>query len=313
MKTTTENVEVGVIVARFQSPIIHDGHLDIITKVTNTHPRVMVFLGLSPLKCTKNNPLDFAARKFMMEEKFPNIEVHYIEDCREDEVWTKKLDGQIHKLIGPGQKVVLYGSRDSFINSYKGGKYTTIELVPDKFISAREIRRTVGIKSKASQEWREGVIHAVENQYPKVIPTVDFAIVNFDKLEVLLARKPEETLLRFPGGYSDTNSNSYEEDVKREAMEETKLEVGEPIYIGSTLIKDWRYEHEQDKVKTAMFVCQYIFGAPQASDDVADVRWVKFDDLKDTMIVEEHRPLLGLLVKYLNKVLMDTKGFKIKL
>lgn len=298
MKTKEQNTEVGVIVARFQSPFLHEGHIDILTQVLLNHPRVIIYLGLSPVKCSKNNPLDFAARKAMIENEFKQIEVHYIEDVGNNELWSKNLDRHIQKIIGPGQKVVLYGSRDSFIAAYSG-KFPTIELVPNKFISAREIRKNIGIKAKSTQEFREGVIWAVENQYPAVHPTVDFAIVNFDKREVLLARKPNEELLRFPGGFADTNSPSYEADVLREAKEETRLEFTEqPFYIGSTLVDDWRYRSEQNKIKTLMFVVIYEGGVPQADDDIADVRWVNLLSIGQEQIVPSHRTLMEMLRKW---------------
>jgi bifunctional NMN adenylyltransferase/nudix hydrolase len=304
MKTTEQNAEVGVIVARFQSPYLHEGHIDILTQVTNLHPRVVILLGNSPVRCSKNNPLDFQARKAMIESKFPAVEVYYIDDVGNNELWSKNLDLLIRKNIGPSQKAVLYGSRDSFIAAYSG-KYPTIELVPIKFISAREVRKSVGIKSKNTQEFREGVVWAVENQYPSVHPTVDFAIVNFDKKEFLLARKPNEELLRFPGGFADVNTPSYEDDVLREANEETGLTfVDQPTYIGSRLIDDWRYRSEQNKIKTLMFVVKYNGGDPKADDDIADVRWVKFGEIKDTDLVPNHRPLLEMLNDYFkNEVL----------
>jgi bifunctional NMN adenylyltransferase/nudix hydrolase len=313
MKTTEQNAECGVIVARFQTPFLHEGHIDILTQVLNNHPRVLVFLGNSPVRCSKNNPLDFQARKAMIEQKYPQVEVHYVDDVGNNEVWSKNLDQQIRKNIGPNQKAVLYGSRDSFIAAYSG-KFPTIELVPNKIISASVIRKQCGIKAKATQEFREGVIWAVENQYACVHPTVDMAIVNFDKMEVLLARKPNEELLRFPGGFAETKTASYEVDALREAKEETGLEfTKDPIYIGSTIVQDWRYRSEQNKIKTLMFVLEYEGGTPVADDDIADVRWVKFENLNLEGMVQTHRPLLELLVKFLNKKLLTEKGYTIKL
>ena len=313
MKTTDQIAEVGIIVARFQTPFLHEGHIDILTQVLASHPRVLVFLGNSPVRCSKNNPLDFQARKAMIESKFAQVEVHYIDDVGNNELWSKNLDQQIRKNIGPTQKAVLYGSRDSFIAAYTG-KYPTIELVPNKIISASQIRRNCGIKAKNTQEFREGVIWAVENQYACVHPTVDMAIVNFDKQEVLLARKPNEELLRFPGGFAETKTASYEADALREAKEETGLEfTKDPIYIGSALVNDWRYRSEQNKIKTLMFVLEYEGGTPVADDDIADVRWVKFENLKLDSMVQTHRPLLEMLVKYLNKHCLSVKGFQIKL
>lgn len=298
MKTTEQNAEVGAIVARFQTPFLHEGHVDILTQVLTHHPRVLVFLGNSPVKCSKNNPLDFQARKAMIEEKFKQVEVYYIDDVGNNELWSKNLDANIKRALGPNQKIVLYGSRDSFISAYSG-KFPTIELVPNKFISASQIRKACGIKAKHTQEFREGVIWAVENQYPAVHPTVDFAIINFDKDEILLARKPNEELLRFPGGFADTTTPSYEADVLREAKEETDLEfTTDPIYIGSTLINDWRYRSEQNKIKTMMFVVQYEKGEPKANDDIADVRWVNILSIGEEQIVPNHRPLMDMLRKW---------------
>lgn len=298
MKTIEQNAEVGVIVARFQSPYLHEGHVDIIDQVLKNHPRVLIYLGLSPVKCSKNNPLDFAARKAMIEEKYKNVEVHYIEDVGNNELWSKNLDRHISKVIGPNLKVVLYGSRDSFIEAYNG-RFPTIELIPTKFISAREIRKNVGIKSKNTQEFREGVVWAVENQYPQVLATVDMAILNFSKGEILLARKPNEELLRFPGGFSDTSGDSYESDVLREAMEETGLTFNDPpIYIGSKLVDDWRYRSEANKIKTLMFVLKYSSGIPKANDDIADVRWKSINDITSDQIVPTHRPLMAMFMTW---------------
>jgi len=63
----TEPPEIGVIVGRFQTPFLHEGHWEIINYVTYKHPRVFVFLGQSPLKCTQNDPLDFNTRRAMIE------------------------------------------------------------------------------------------------------------------------------------------------------------------------------------------------------------------------------------------------------
>lgn len=305
MKTTEQNAEVGVIVARFQSPYLHEGHIDILTQVTNLHPRVIILLGNSPVRCSKNNPLDFQARKAMIEATFPNVEIYYVDDVGSNALWSKNLDLLIRKSIGPSQKAVLYGSRDSFISAYSG-KFPTIELVPTKFISAREIRKNVGIKSKNTQEFREGVTWAVENQYPKVYPTVDMAVICFDTKRLLLARKPSEELFRFAGGFADVKSESYEADAIRETDEEMHVTVSpDLIYVGSISPDDWRYRSEQDKIRTSLYILKYIGGTPRPDDDIAEVKWVYLSDVKEEDIVSTHRPLIKLLKNFLSN--LDSK------
>ena len=307
MKTTENNVDVGIIVARFQSPFLHEGHIDILEAVRSAHPRVIIFLGLSPLKCTFNNPFDFATRKAMIEDKYKDVEVLYIDDVGDDGVWSKNLDRMIAKTIGPNLKAVLYGSRDSFINNYTG-RYPTIELIPNKYISASEIRRRIGIKSKPTQDFREGIVHAVQNQFPSFKATVDMAIVNFDTKELLLARKPNRTLLCFPGGFTDPAKDKSAEDAAiRESKEETGLDVTVAHYLGSTMVSDWRYAHERDKIMTFLFLMRYHTGTPVASDDIEFITWRKFGEISDDEMSIGHRPLIHMLNQNFNGEVLRSK------
>jgi hypothetical protein len=93
----------------------------------------------------------------MLETAYPEIEVYKIDDVGNIDKWSKNLDRQIDLLTGPYQRVILYGSRDSFIEHYTG-KYPTETLTPVFQESSRNIRYFAGINSKNSQEFREGVL-----------------------------------------------------------------------------------------------------------------------------------------------------------
>ena len=151
-KVEAPKADVGVIVGRFQVQKLHEAHLKLIQSVCNEHDKVIIFLGLSPVRVTQNNPLDFESRKQMILDKFPNTIVLYIKDTKDDEYWSNQLDGQISDIVGPNQTVVLYGSRDSFINHYTG-KYDTQELVQEVFVSGTEIRRSIGRKVMNTSEF----------------------------------------------------------------------------------------------------------------------------------------------------------------
>lgn len=307
MKIIEQSAEVGVIVARFQTPELHEGHQDIINIVRNNHPRVIVFLGLSPLRCTKNNPYDFAIRKAMIEEKYKDIEVLYIDDVGDDVVWSASLDRLVAKNIGPGQKATLYGSRDSFIKSYSG-KYPTVELVPNKMISASEIRRKIAINPLTSADFRKGIVYAVENQFPTVHPTVDCAIVDFYKGRILLGKKPGQIGLRFPGGFLDPlTDKTAEEAAVREVKEETNLSLTVDRYLGSLLVNDWRYRHEQNKIMTFFYMLRYdeaTSGRAEAGDDLEMVVWREIGTIDLTEIVSTHHPLICRLDSFLEGKLL---------
>ena len=250
---------VGVIVGRFQCHELHEAHVDLIQTVQSKHNKVLVFLGLSPARVTINNPLDYEARKLMFKDKFPNISVHYIQDCESDDEWSRKLDENIKALINPNQTALLYGGRNSFINHYKG-TFESKELEADRFISASDIRKTLGASVKGTSDFRAGVIWGTQNKYTIVHPTVDVAIFNEDETKILLCRKSTQQKYRFVGGFATPQSDSYEEDVRREAQEETGLEIGDIQYVGSFKVDDWRYRSEQDKIKTILFKAKVIYG-----------------------------------------------------
>lgn len=299
MKTQKETAEVGAIVGRFQVPELHEEHKALIQKVLDTHPRVLTILGLAAdaCKCTYNNPLDFPTRKAMIEKNFPTVEVLYIKDVGNNEIWSKELDRIINSQIGPGQKVVLYGSRDSFVPHYCG-KFSTEELVPSKYLSGTEIRKNVGIRSKQTAEFREGVIWAVENQWPSALPTVDVAIVNQNDQSLLTIRKSNQKLYQFVGGFASTNGASYEEDAAREVFEETNSECKNYTYLGSAKIDDWRFRSERNKIKTTFFLAEYVCGTPKVNDpfeNIAELRWFNWAEIKEGIFIPEHRPLVRML------------------
>ena len=291
----TKPADCAVIVGRFQVNELHEAHIDLINSVTQKHDRVLILLGNSIIRNTTSNPLDYRARRAMIADKFPNVEIHYINDHPLDNVWSKNLDKLIGEQLLPMQTVTLYGSRDSFLKSYSG-KYTVCELEATTFISGTEVRRRVSNNYPPTSDYRAGMIAATAYRYPTAFQWVDIAVVN-DKKEVLIARKPDEKKWRFIGGFSDPRSPSLEADAKREVNEESGVEVDQISYLGSTLIDDWRYRGEQDKIKTALFVAKYIYGKPEGADDIAEVKWVSIVNGLNKDIIE---PLHHVLVDMFN-------------
>lgn len=295
---------MGILIGRWQVHELHEAHRDLINTVRKTHDRVIIFVGLSPLKNTPINPLDFNARRIMIQETFPDVEVYYVSDNPSDKVWSKNLDKEIDKWLKPHQTAVIYGSRDSFIPHYSG-RYPVQELEATKYISGTEIRRRISNSfDQSSKEFRAGVISASLNRFPTCYPTVDVAIIDHSKGMILMGKKEGEEKLRFIGGFAHPDSPSYEADARREVMEETGVEVDALHYIGSTIINDWRYKKETDKIKTIFFVGSYIFGRPEANDDIAYVEWVKLTDLLEGLVevMPDHIPLVEMLENYIRKV-----------
>lgn len=289
--------DVGVIVGRFQVPELHEGHRDVIEYVCDQHDKVIVFLGVSPIKATAENPLDFQARKQMLEAVYPDrLDILYIDDMYSDDAWSEKLDDQIGHMLTARQTALLYGGRDSFIEHYRG-RYPTQELEAEEKVSGTEIRNEVGRKrTKASTEWREGATWAAMARFPTSYTTVDIGIFNEDETRILLGRKKDENLWRLPGGFVEPHHESLERTVRAEAQEETNVSITDPIYVGSYRINDWRYKGERDKIMTVLYKAKKQFGDVRAGDDLEEVEWFSVADLALADIMPNHRVLIEALI-----------------
>lgn len=286
--------EIGVIIGRFQVHQLHPGHIDLINHVQSKHKKVIVFLGVSAALVTRKNPLDFVTRKEFLTKEFPGIIVLSLPDMPDDYDWSKELDKRIRE-VSSIDGVILYGSRDSFIPHYHG-VFETVELPTSADMSGTNLRIEVSKEVRSSPDFRAGVIYAAFNQYPKIFPTVDVAVVRGN--EVLLARKAHEKKFRFIGGFTDPADDSFEEAAKREVLEEAAIEIENIRYITSRKIDDWRYRGEEDKIITHLFVADYVSGEPLAQDDIVEVKWFSKNELTEDRVAVEHLPLLHPLLSY---------------
>ncbi len=294
---------IGVIIARFQSPYLHEGHKTLIQQVEKNHNKTIIVVGVSPVLGSRKNPLDFHTRERMIKKEYPEIVVLPLRDHPFDEQWSKNLDALLSDSF-PGSAFKLYGSRDSFIPFYSG-RFETVELPETGSQSATIIREKISDKVLDTEEFRTGIIYAYANTYLKVYATVDIAVFKNNKREILLGRKNIDNKWRLLGGFSDPTDDSYEEAAKRELTEECgPIEITEMNYEKSIRVNDWRYRSEADKIITCLFSTDFISGEPKGSDDVAEVRWFKLNEVS-TMIqeektAEEHFPQLTHLIEKYN-------------
>ena len=297
MERKYDRTDCGIIVGRFQVPELHECHVELIETVRKNNAHTIIFLGVSPLLLSFNNPLEFQSRKQMILEKFPDVTVLYIKDMKSDELWSERLDAQIREVVPENQTVTLYGSRDSFLPRYHG-KFSTAELVSSKYLSGTDIRNSIKAKALPSYDFRAGVIWASFNKFKQTFHTVDIAIFNENETEILLARKVYNDKWQFIGGFTSPESGSDEEDARREVAEETKLEITDLAYVGSCNVNDWRYVGERDKIRTSLFRTKKLFGREEPSDDLAggELKWFKVSEVLENLD-EMHKPLFKMLTK----------------
>ncbi|HEY5750551.1 MAG TPA: NUDIX domain-containing protein [Chryseolinea sp.] len=291
---------IGVIVARFQTPYLHEGHKSIIETVQQNHNKTVIVLGVSPVLGSRRNPLDFPTREKMIKKEYPDMVVLPLSDHPLDTRWTQTLDHLLTSTF-PGSTFTLYGSRDSFMTSYSGNK-KVVALPEQGKHNSTALREKFSDRVMDAEAFRSGIIYAYANTYLKVYPTVDIAVFRDNKKEILLGKKDIDNQWRLLGGFSDPTDDSFEMAAQRELHEECgPIEITAMQYETSRRVDDWRYRTECDKIITTLFSTDFISGDPKGGDDIASVEWFPLDKVQNMMdtheVVDTHLPLLQFLLK----------------
>jgi bifunctional NMN adenylyltransferase/nudix hydrolase len=293
--------DVGVVIGRFQVPQFHKGHRALLDMVSARHQRVLVLLGSPAWRGGKKDPLDYATRVQMFATEYPQFITAAITDCQTDEAWSVKVDEKI-KEIFPLARITLYGgSNDSFIKQYSG-HHICIRVYEITKDSGTILRENSAALPSPSEFFRTGVIYGILNNPGRMAPCVDGAVLRRKSFasnpEVILIQKPGEKLWRFPGGKLEPSDDSLEAAVNREVREETGLEVGQPVYVASGNLPDWRAVGAGITIHSSLFALPYIFGAPVGGDDAALAQWFDLYTLKTDHMEKCHKVLLMKLQEW---------------
>jgi 8-oxo-dGTP diphosphatase len=126
-------------------------------------------------------------------------------------------------------------------------------------------------------------------KYSNPTPTVD-VILNRAS-EVLMVRRKKDPFkdhLSLPGGFVN-EGETIEEAMKREAMEETSLEV-EPVDILGVYSDPKRDPRKH--IVTVVFIGIIVGGTSRAGDDAASIEWVKLANIEQHQVAFDHTQIL---------------------
>lgn len=316
---TKDTPTIGAVIGRFQIDELHDGHKALLQYPIDKYDvdTLIVFIGVTGIGPTKNDPLEFQTRHQMVSEWFDDefgnagktLHVFPIVDLpNQDQMWAANVDRLIAAIAGTGacsQSVTIFGGRDSALKTYTGagGRFNTetIEQQDVGGLSATARREQIA-KSYSrliddgltwenesnGRYFRLGCIYTMQKLYDKCFPAVDVAVYDliYDPLGVctgfrlVLGTKNDGQGNRFPGGFVDPHyDNSLDDAAAREMHEELgrDINVGKPEYVTSCKINDGRYQSQRDKIMSSLFMMQYQWGDIKASDDLATAQWHTFE------------------------------------
>lgn len=310
--------KLGIIVARFQVPALHAGHIHFITEAAKKSDELVIFLGYKVNQPDIKNPFSLAIRKAMVVQTLSklNLTSKVVVDSLEDnpishECWSSELDKKIEaykeqflKTSKEDIEVSLFGSRDSFAKSYFG-KNQTVHIEEMVTVSGTEKRNGVlSLKEEdLSEAHREGIVYGLKNIYPVGMSVVDVAV--YKKVDgvfyFLFGRKPRETFFRLIGGFFDVEQDETLEDAAlRELREEVGgIVVGEPQYLMSKKIDDWRYRDNQHKIVSSLFIVEYISGDPAPGDDIEELKWFSLEETMKEILEKNHLVFIEKVIAHI--------------
>ena len=279
-KINLKEMEVGVIIGRFQTNALHQGHRDLVNFALENHKKVIILLGMSKLPDTTKNPLDFTSRKLMIQKEFPTVNILPISDRKTNERWSEDVDNIVAIPYGE-KKTVIYGSRDSFIPYYYG-IHDVIELEPSETYNATNIRKEVARETLDSTDFRAGVIYSTFNHKPEIKPFVNTIVQNF-KGEILLGKYKDEDTYHLLGDFVRDNDDNIEQTSSRTLNEVTShnININNIRYIKSCKFTDWRHKGESSSIITTIMLADYNFGISISALKDLETKWVKVQDLSN--------------------------------
>jgi bifunctional NMN adenylyltransferase/nudix hydrolase len=303
-------IKIGVIIGRFQTPFLHKGHTALIDSVVEKTDKVMIFIGDSPAINTMRNPLDYITRRYMIdsyvEETFEpksDFLITQLMDQKEDAVWSAILDQAIidgllnWELAFNDVEITLYGGRDCFSSAYSG--IFTCEIIETEVTGESSTKYRELIKSRDNAHFRAGMIYASKIRYPRVHPTVDIAVCNYNSCKILLGKKSGENQWRLIGGFVDPTDIGIEEAAIRELKEETGIctPLSNLLHQGSIKVDDWRYRSEpNERIMTSLFVVECDLDRTlKANDDIVDLKWFDVNDVTEENVTSEHWGMIKFL------------------
>ncbi len=312
-----KEAEVGVIIGRFQTNKLHQGHRDLINFALENHRKVIILLGMSKMPNTTKNPLDFASRKLMIQKEFPSVNILPISDTKTNEKWSEEVDRIIEIPYGE-KKTVIYGSRDSFIPYYSGVN-EVIELEPSETYNATNIRKEIARETLDSDDFRAGVIYSTFNHKPEIKPFVNTIVQNFNG-EILLGKYKDDKYYHLIGDFVKDSDDSLESATIRTLNQITgnNININNVKYLTSSKFVDWRHRGESSSIMTTIMLADYNFGISNSSLKDLDTKWVKIQDLSNfygvrTKITPEYRDIvINLIDKIYNESLISNIGERLE-
>ncbi len=249
-------MNIGVIVGRFQSPYLTDGHRTLLQEAYKESDEVAIFLLNNEIPFSDSNPIPYDLREKMIldyvRREFKEKKTQFY--CLPDQKYASKLMFSIDQTLTAAHtnqaKFTLYGGDKSLAIQYQG--IAEVKIVGTNYHSctAKDARNEAYDLESINVNFLQGVIHALN--YRRVVChnyIVSILLYQDESGNIFCLAKNDTRLKKyiFPLTPVTSTYGSYEEQSMAEMKKLLKDGVvTDGSHIVSKRIDDWRFRHTSD-------------------------------------------------------------------
>lgn len=302
-----------VYIGRFQP--LHNGHVNIIQKISQLANKVIVIIGSKSNPISTKNPWSYDERVDMIKN---SVHVQYlaisgVEDYIYDDFkWINKVTEIVNSESPTNAKIAIAGYNKDESSSYLKyfpqwdlieqlpyrvygnlvnatdirneifkGKFHHVETILPPYVST-EVSQMMGSKFKYLQGVYDDILDLKERYGEGNFNTTDSIVVQSG--HTLLIERKDTGLFAMPGGLLEP-TETFDECVIRELREETGLKVPKKVLLGS--IKEVRTFDKVDRDERGRYITRaYLFKLDdnldlpkvKGNDDAKSAKWVPIGD-----------------------------------
>lgn len=302
-----------VYIGRFQP--LHNGHVNIIQKISQLADKVIVIIGSKSNPVSTKNPWSYDERKEMIQHSthVQYMKIHGVEDYTYDDFkWINKITEIVNSESPENANIAIAGYNKDESSSYLKyfpqwdlveqpaykeygnlinatdirteifkGKFHHVQTILPPFV-ATSVTLMNGTRLKYLQDVYADIQDIKTRYGTGNFMTTDAIVVQSG--HILLIEREDTGLSAMAGGLLEPNE-TFEEGVIRELREETGLKVPKKVLLGS--IKEVRLFDKVDRDERGRYITQvYLFKLDdnldlpkvKGMDDAKEANWVPIGD-----------------------------------
>lgn len=249
-------MNIGVIVGRFQSPYLTDGHKALLKEAYQNSDEVAIFLLNNTIPFSDSNPLPFDLRQALLlnyvtrEYKDKKTTFYSLPDQKYKSTLMFSIDQALITAYTNMVKFTMYGGPRSLAATYCG--IAEVKLIEDNFHSNRskDARNEAYDTQAFNVDFLKGVIHALN--YRRVVChnyIVSVLLHQDEDGETYCIAREDSKLKRhvFPTESVVSTYDTYEEQSKASMEQMFKgAIISSGSHIVSMKVDDWRFGNTSD-------------------------------------------------------------------